>query len=87
MQIVIVCLLGLIAVILAPWLLGLIVAGIALYGIWMLVALAITAAISVVALAWVWVVSRRPSRMQQMINESNRLAQERDAKQGSEWKL
>ncbi|MDH2244901.1 hypothetical protein N5J76_02915 [Pseudomonas sp. GD03855] len=86
MQIVIVCLLGLIAVILAPWLLGLIVAGIALYGIWMLVALALTVAIAIIAFAWAWAVSRRPSRMQQMINESNRMAQERDAKQGSEWK-
>jgi membrane protein implicated in regulation of membrane protease activity len=86
MQIIIVCLLALIAVILAPWLIGVVIAAAALYGVWVLAVAVLAATGFLICVAVALIQARKPSRMQQMINESNRLAQERDAKQGSEWK-
>jgi uncharacterized membrane protein YdjX (TVP38/TMEM64 family) len=87
MQIIIVCLLALIAVILAPWLIGVVIAAAALYGVWVLAVAVLAATGFLIGVAVALIQARKPSRMQQMINESNRMARERDAKQGSEWKL
>ncbi|WP_386415491.1 hypothetical protein [Stutzerimonas stutzeri] len=87
MQIIIVCLLALIAVILAPWLIGVVIAAAALYGVWVLAVAVLAATGFLIGVAVALIPARKPSRMQQMINESNRMARERDAKQGSEWKL
>lgn len=74
MQIAILAVLALIACILAPWLLGVLVAGIALYGIWLVIGLIVSIIVGALCLLW-FVLSpprrSRPSRTEQMISEAN----------------
>lgn len=79
MQLAILLVLILIAVILAPWLFGVIVAAVALYGIWVAaVAVLIAAALLVSALYASLKKFRSKSRLEAQIAEGNRIIAEKE---------
>ncbi|KAA8689561.1 Unknown protein sequence [Pseudomonas caricapapayae] len=79
MQLAILLVLILIAVILAPWLFGVIVAAVALYGIWVaVVAVLIVAALLVSSLYASLKKFRSKSRLETQIAEGNRIIAEKE---------
>ncbi|WP_440064390.1 hypothetical protein ACTAB2_02070 [Pseudomonas syringae] len=79
MQLAILLVLILIAVILAPWLFGLIVAAIALYGIWIAVVAALVAAALIGSAIYASLKNfRSKSRLQAQIAEGNRIIAEKE---------
>ncbi|MCK0543577.1 hypothetical protein JTE78_12470 [Pseudomonas syringae pv. aptata] len=79
MQLAILLVLILIAVILAPWLFGLLVAAIALYGIWIAVVAALVAAALIGSAIYASLKNfRSKSRLQAQIAEGNRIIAEKE---------
>lgn len=79
MQLAILLVLILIAVILAPWLFGVIVAAIALYGIWIAVVAALVAAVLIGSALYASLKNfRSKSRIQAQIAEGNRIIAEKE---------
>ncbi|OSN39566.1 hypothetical protein [Pseudomonas syringae] len=79
MQLAILLVLILIAVILAPWLFGVIVAAIALYGIWIAVVAALVAAALIGSAIYASLKNfRSKSRLQAQIAEGNRIIAEKE---------
>lgn len=79
MQLAILLVLILIAVILAPWLFGLIIAAIALYGIWIAVVAALVSAALIGSAIYASLKNfRSKSRLQAQIAEGNRIIAEKE---------
>ncbi|ALU60875.1 hypothetical protein ACA40_13760 [Pseudomonas syringae pv. lapsa] len=79
MQLAILLVLILIAVILAPWLFGVIVAAIALYGVWIAVVAALVAAALIGSAIYASLNNfRSKSRLQAQIAEGNRIIAEKE---------
>ncbi|MCK9740017.1 hypothetical protein LT697_00465 [Pseudomonas syringae pv. syringae] len=79
MQLAILLVLILIAVILAPWLFGVIVAAIALYGIWIAVVVVLVAAALIGSAIYASLKNfRSKSRLQAQIAEGNRIIAEKE---------
>lgn len=90
MQILIVILLAIIALVMAPWLFGLVVAGAAAYGTWLIIGgvifalvFAITFAVGM-ASANKKVTYSNGMTVAEMIENSNRIAREREAREAAE---
>ena len=82
MQLAILLVLIVIAVILAPWLLGLIAVGIAAYGLWLIISLAVAAVFSILVVSAILMSGSKrtiSSKTEQIISEVNEQYREKEA--------
>ena len=82
MQLAILLVLILIAVILAPWLLGLIAVGIAAYGLWLIISLAVAAVFTILVVGVILMSGSKrsmSSKTEQIISEVNEQYREKEA--------
>ena len=82
MQLAILLVLIVIAVILAPWLLGLIAVGIAAYGLWLIISLAVAAVFTILVVGVILMSGSKrsmSSKTEQIISEVNEQYREKEA--------